>query len=175
MSVLFETEVHVPILRRSCSNIKLMRVLLDCSHGILAVFIIYFFSGSKLLSPSIKAVVRTCTCAISLDHFDFRLFFFWLLKSKLRWIPYCQFYFESEVHRPKFKGSCSNLELMLILLIIWIAVMVHWQYFITKFLFQEANFSPHQWRQLLELALVLFLFTIWISDCLCLAHIAAQN
>ena len=39
-------------------------------------------------------------------------------------------------------------------------------------LFKEANFSPHQWRQLLELALVLFLLIIWISDCLCLAHIA---
>ena len=29
--------------------------------------------------------------------------------------------------------------------------------------------------QLLELALVLFLLTIWISDCLCLAHIASRN
>ena len=29
-------------------------------------------------------------------------------------------------------------------------------------LFKEANFSPHQWRQLLELALVLLLLTIWV-------------
>ena len=94
--------------------------------------------------------------------------------SKSGWI-HCQFYFETEVHLPIFRGSCSNLELVWILLIIWIAVMVDWQYFIRKFVFQEANFSPHQWRQLLELALVLFLLTIWISDCLCLAHIAAQN
>ena len=64
---------------------------------------------------------------------------------------------------------------MRILLIIWIAVMVYWQYFIINFLFQEANFSPHQWRQLLELALVLFFLIIWISDCLCLAHIATRN
>ena len=85
------------------------------------------------------------------------------------------FYFETEVHLPIFRGSCSNLELLRILFIIWIAVMVYWQYFIIKFLFQEANFSPHQWRQLLELALVLFFLTIWISDCLCLAHIATRN
>ena len=47
--------------------------------------------------------------------------------------------------------------------------------FIIKFLFQEANFSPHQPMQLLELSLVLFPLTIWISDCLCLAHIATRN
>ena len=35
-----------------------------------------FISGSKFLSPSVKAVVRTCACAISLDHFDFRLVMF---------------------------------------------------------------------------------------------------
>ena len=58
------------------------------------------------------------------------------------------------------------------ILIIWIAVMVNWQHFIRKNLCQKANFSPHLWRQLLELALVLFLLTIWISDYLCLDHIA---
>ena len=57
------------------------------------------------------------------------------------------------------------------LLIIWIALMVDWQYFIIKYLFQEANFFPLQWSQLLKLGLVLFLLAIWISDCLCLAHI----
>ena len=35
---------------------------LDCSHGAPAIFI----EGSKFLSPSIKAVVGTCTCANSL-------------------------------------------------------------------------------------------------------------
>ena len=40
--------------------------------------------------------------------------------------------------------------------------MVCWQYVIIIFLFQEANVSPHQLRQLIELALVLFLLTIWI-------------
>ena len=119
-----------------------------------------------------KAVVRTCACAISLDHLDFKLFMIGSHSySKSGWI-HCQFYFETEVHLSIFQGSCSNLELMWILLIIWIAV---WQYFIIKNLFQEANFSPHQWRQLLELALVLILLTIWISDCLCLTHIATRN
>ena len=120
-----------------------------------------------------KAVVGTWACAISLDHLDFRSFLFGShSSSKSGWIN-CLFYFETEVHLPIFRGSCSNLELMRILWIIWTAVMVYWQYFILKILFQEANFSPHQWRQLLDPALVLFLLTIWISDCLCLVHIAS--
>ena len=50
---------------------------LDCSHGVLAVFYNkIFISGNKFLSSSIKAVVRTCACAIFLDHLDFRLFMF---------------------------------------------------------------------------------------------------
>ena len=48
---------------------------LDCSRGTLAVFYNkYFILGSKFLSPSMKAVVRTCAYAIFLDHLDFRLF-----------------------------------------------------------------------------------------------------
>ena len=60
---------------------------------------------------------------------------------------------------------------MPIMLIIWIAGMVCWQYFIINILFQKATFSAQHWRQLLELVLVLFLLTILISDCLCFAHI----
>jgi len=50
---------------------------LDCSHGVLAVLYnkIYII-GNKFLSPTMKAVVRTCACAVSLDHLDFRLFVF---------------------------------------------------------------------------------------------------
>ena len=33
----------------------------------------FFISGKKFLSPSIKAVVGTCSCAIFLYHLDFRL------------------------------------------------------------------------------------------------------
>ena len=116
---------------------------LDCSHGVLAVFNNKkIISGSKFLSPSLNAVVRTCACAISLDRLDFRLFMFGSHNySYSGWI-HCVFYFESEVHLPIFRGSCLNLELMQILLIIWIAGMVYLQFFIIQFLFQEANFSP---------------------------------
>ena len=49
--------------------------------------------------------------------------------------------------------------------------MVHRHYFVPFFFFfQEAYFFPHHWRQLLELALVLILLTIWILDSLSLAH-----
>ena len=44
---------------------------LDCS---LAVFYNEnFISGRKFLSSSMKTVVGPCSCAISLDHLDFRL------------------------------------------------------------------------------------------------------
>ena len=129
---LFEFESHANSLHH-----------LDCSRVMLAVFYNnIFILESKFLSPSMKAVVRTCACAISLDHLDFRLFMYGSHSySKSGWI-HCQFYFETEVHLPIFRGTCSNLELMRILLIIWIAVMVCWLYFLIKFLFQEANFSP---------------------------------
>ena len=66
-----------------------------------------------------KAVVRTCACAISLDHLDFRLFMFGSHSySKSGWI-YCQFYFETEVRLPIFRGSSSNLKLMQNLFHLW--------------------------------------------------------
>ena len=73
-------EVHRPNFRGSCSNLEINANSLDhldCSHGVLPVFYNQIFlSGSKFLSPSMKAVVRSCACAISLDHLDFRLFMF---------------------------------------------------------------------------------------------------
>ena len=102
---------------------------LDCSHGVLTVFYNKnFMSGRKFLSPSMKAVVRTCVCAISIDHSDFILFMFgshsyW----KSEWI-HCQFYLETEVYIPILKESCSKFKLMQNFLMIWIAAMVHWQY-----------------------------------------------
>ena len=42
--------------------------------------------------------------------------------------------------------------------------------FYNKIFILGRKFLSHQWRQLLELELVLFLLTIWIPDCLCLAH-----
>ena len=50
---------------------------LNCSHGVLAVFYNQMFnSGSRFMSPSMKAVVRTCPCAASLDHLDLTLLMF---------------------------------------------------------------------------------------------------
>ena len=47
---------------------------LDCSHDVLAVFYNnIFISESNIFSPSMKAVIRTCACAISLDHLGLRL------------------------------------------------------------------------------------------------------
>ena len=45
-----------------------------------------------------------------------------------------------EAHLPIFQGRCSNFELMRILLILWIAVMVQWQYFIIYFFIQGTKF-----------------------------------
>ena len=74
-----------------------------CSHGVLAVMKNNFFiSGSIFISPSMKAVVRTCTCAISLDHLDFRLFMFGSHSYSKSGYIYCQCYFETEVHLPIF-------------------------------------------------------------------------
>ena len=44
-----------------------------------------------------------------------------------------------------------------------------------NFFISGSKCLSHQWRQLLELTLVLFLSSIWISDCLCLARIATRN
>ena len=43
--------------------------------------------------------------------------------------------------------------------------------FCNKFFVSGSKFLSRHWRQLLELALVLIFLTIWISDCLFLAHI----
>ena len=83
---------------------------LDCSHGVLAVFyknnFIIIIAESKFLSPPMKTVVRTCACAIFLDHLDFRLFMFGSHLLKIR--IHCQFYFETEVRLPIFRGSYLN-------------------------------------------------------------------
>ena len=115
---------------------------LDWSHGVLAVFYNQMFnSQSKFITLSMKVVVRTCACAASLDHLDLTLLMFGSHGSlNSGWIP-CLFYFETDIHLPIFQGSCSHFELMQIHLIIWIAVMVDWQYFVIIFI-QETKFSP---------------------------------
>ena len=110
---------------------------LDCS--LVVFYIIFFISGSKSLSPSMKAVVITCACAISPDHLDFRQ----LCKAQVVKIRMnsLSVLFRDGSSYSFFWLSCLNLQLMRTLLIIWIAVMVPWQYFSIKILFQEPNFS----------------------------------
>ena len=105
------------------------------------------------------------TSAIYWDHLDFRLFFFgsysrnqdefiviFILRRKFIFL-----FFENTV---RILSLCEFS---------WSFGLQPWC--TGSILFKEAKFSPHQWRQLLELALVLNSFTIWISACLYLAHI----
>ena len=137
----FETKGHLPIYWGSCSNLELIRFLLIIWIAVIVYwqyFIIMLYFRKQISLPSMKAVVRTSVCAVSLDYLDFR-FYDWVTSSKSGWI-HCQFYLETEVQLPTFRGSCLNLELMQIILIIWIAVMVYWQYFIIKKWISESKF-----------------------------------
>ena len=107
---------------------------------------------------TIKAVFGTCPCANSQDHLDqftvsfsSRQKFTFLFSRKL---------FEF--------GACVNSVDHLDCSYGGLTV------FHKKICISGSKFLSHQWRQLLELALVLFLLTIWISDC-CLAHVATRN
>ena len=104
----------------------------DFSHGAPAIF----SEGSTFLSPSVKAVVGTCTCANFLDHLDFRLVMIGSHSGNQD--EFTLILFRDRSLSSYFLESCSNFELTQILLIIWIAVMLHWQY-----LLKGANFSPH--------------------------------
>ena len=75
LSVLFWDEVHLSIFRGSCLNLELLRILLIIWIAVWQYFIIILFSESKFLSSSMKAVVGTCACALSLDHLGFRLLY----------------------------------------------------------------------------------------------------
>ena len=77
-----------------------------------------------------------------------QMFIFLFVEEAVRIVSFCKFSWSFGI-QSWYTGSISN-------------------YFV---LFQETKFSLHQRRQLLELALVLFLLSIWISDSLCLAHV----
>ena len=112
-----------------------------------------------------KAVVRTCPCANFLNHLDFRLLIFG----------------SHSLNQDEFTSKFFSRRKFIFLVYekaVWILSLCEfsWSFGLQPWctgsiLFKEANFSPHQWRQLLELALVLISLTIWISDCLSLAHI----
>ena len=104
-------------------------------------FIIFFISGSKLFSPSMKAIGRSCACSISLDHLDFRLYMF-------------------GSHSPNqdelgaYANSLDHLD--------WshgVLAVFYNQIFISG-----SKFLSHQWRQLLELVLVLFFLIIGLHS-----------
>ena len=144
---------------------------LDCSHGAQAVCYTKFcISEIVFLSPPIKAMIGTCACAISLDHLDFWLFMFYshilnqdefTVNFILR-LAFISLVFEEAVRILSLSEFFLSFGLQS-----WCTGIILFQ----LFLFQEAYFSPHQWRQLLKLALVLILLTIWILDSLSLAHL----
>ena len=143
---------------------------LDCSHSLLAVFYNKFFiSGSKILSLSLKAVVRTCACAISHDHLDFWLYMFGSRcqnqdKFTVSLILRRKFIFIFSRKLFKFIAYANSLD-HLNCIYSELAVLYN------TINISGTKFRSHQRTQLLELARVLFLLTTWISDCLFLAHI----
>ena len=83
-----------------------------CTEGILF--------KDQISFPSMKAVVGTFPYKFSFPWpFGFQIVYLWPLQV-----------LTAEVHLPVFRESCSNCELMRIFLTIWIAAMVHCQYFI---------------------------------------------
>ena len=134
-------------------------------------FIIYFFiQGTKFLSPSMKSVVENFACANSIDHLDFRLFIFGSHSQNqdeftVSFILRRKFIFLFFEEAARILSLCEFS---------WSFGLQPWcsgSILLSIFLFKEPKFSPHQWRQLAELALVLIPLTIWISDCLFVAHI----
>ena len=92
---------------------------LDCSPGAPAVF----YLRKQISLPITEHSCWNLPLWKFPWPFGFQIVSLWLTESKSGWI-----YFETEVHLPIFRESCSNFELMRILLIIWIAARVHWQY-----------------------------------------------
>ena len=124
-------EVHLPIFRGSCSNFELMRILLIIWIAVLQCFVI----NSR---PLMKAVVGTCFYAISLDHLDFRLLclahIVEIMMNSLS-VLFRDGSFSSYLSRKLFE-----FRVMRIPLIIWIAVMVRWQYFKMFFFISGSKF-----------------------------------
>ena len=115
----------------------LLIIWIACRH----YFVIKILFQEANFSPTNEGICWNLLSCYFSWPFGFQIVMFWLTYAKSGWI-HGQFFFETEVHLPVFRANYSNLEIMWILLIIWIAVMVPWQYFIIKFVFQEANFSP---------------------------------
>ena len=113
----------------------------------------FHFSKQIFFFPSVKAVVRTDTCAISLVHLDFRC-----LAHIRSWTQdeFTYFFFETEVHLPILQRSCSNLVLMQFSWSLGFQSLCTGSILEYNFI-SGSKFLSHPWSQLLELALVLFL------------------
>ena len=79
LAVFFDTEVHFPYFQGNWLSLELTLMLLIICIAVMVYcqyFIIFFYFRKQISLPSLKAVVSTCICAISLDHLDFRLYLF---------------------------------------------------------------------------------------------------
>jgi len=125
----------------------------------------YFYWREQISLPINEGSCWNLPCANFLDHLDFRLYIFgshsrnqdeftvsFMLRRK--------FIFLFQKEAVQILNSCK---------ISWSFGLQPWC--TSSILFKEANLSPHQWRQMPELSLVLTTLTIWISDNLSLAHI----
>ena len=114
-----------------------------------------------------KAVIRSCT--IFLDHLDFILFMFgsqsWnqdeFTVSLLRDGSSSPYFLRKLFKFWNYANYLDHLDCNHGVLAV----------FYKKINSTGSKFLSHQRRQLLELVLVLSVWTIWISVCLCLAHI----
>ena len=80
------------------------------------------------------AVVGACPCAISLDHFDFRLFMLaHIVKMRMNLLSVLFLDGSSSFY---FSRKLFGFGAYAVLLIIWSAVMEYWPYFRVQFLFQ---------------------------------------
>ena len=145
LSVYDKTEVHLPICRGTCSNLDFMQILLIIQIAVLVhwkYFMIKFFvSGIKDLSPSMKAVVRICACAISLDRLDLRIVYVWLTQLVKHRIILLSVLFQKGSSSSyclrkllKFRAYTNSLDHLDCSLAV----------FYNNFLFQVANFFPYQ-------------------------------
>ena len=109
---------------------------LDCGHRVLSVFYNKYISESKILCPSLEAVLRTCACAFSLDHFDLRLFMFCSHSQNQDEITV------SFITRPKFIFLFLEEAVRMLMGILFIICIAVWQYFIIIFFFRKKISLP---------------------------------
>ena len=131
---------------------------LHCSHGVLSVFYNIFYFRKQISLPSLKAVVSTCICAISLDHLDFRLYLFG---------SHCRNRDEFIVTFFWYGSSSSLFSRKLVEFGAYANALDHLDcshgvhsVFYNIFFISGSKSLSHHWRQLLALKFVLFILTI---------------